>query len=92
MNLTLNDLENAIKKVIILNFVRGYIHANPDDMVRILGNIFNRKAKVFTNLARWAQVQIEKGHDPDKVVNSLAFYAQVLSEYVDKNLNQPLKK
>lgn len=92
MNPTKKELEDAIKRSIIVSLVNGLIRGNPDELVNSLNRVFQRKSKVFSNLAAWAEKQVQRGHDPEKVVNSLSFYAKVLLEYSEKNLNQPLKK
>lgn len=66
---------------------------DPDQFVTTLHQIFQRKQKVFRNLAIWAKKEVEKRGKPlAETINNLSFFAGVLRTRVDKNLNQPLRQ
>ncbi len=91
--MTHSQIEAAVKRVFIAHYTTVHLsRMEPEQFVTVLENIFRRKRKVFENLAKWAEGQIARGHEPERVVKSLGFYAYVLPEYVDKNLNQPARK
>lgn len=88
----LSQYEKWIKGTIIAAYTNVFLQQDdPDQFATTLHRIFQRKQKVFANLATYAKREVEERKKPlQETVNNLAFFAGVLREYVNKNANQPI--
>ncbi len=88
---TMEEVLAATKQMLLAAYTNAFYGKVPaDQFVEDLHRVFQRKGKVIANIARDVHGQAEKGRHPEGVLQSLDFYAPVLREFLDKNLNQPL--
>lgn len=92
--LTLPRYEAAVKRMLIVFYIRDLLdQLPPDEFVDSLNRIFKHKRKVIRHLALYVQREAEeRGHPTDKVLSSLGFYAQILKQFINRAGNQPLKR
>ncbi len=96
LNLTTRPLEvyeEAVRKAILAGLVnRNVNQMAADDLILLVGRIFQRNRKVFANLGRRMKQEVEvNGRDPQMVINLLAgIYVDVLRDYATRCAGQPI--
>jgi len=91
---SLEYCEKYVKIMIVSTFINR--HLNSDDLgakIDILARIFKHKKKVIKNLALYLKKSVDtKGITVDTGLRELAFFVDVLEQYVNKNIGQPIEK
>jgi hypothetical protein len=84
--------ERWVKGTIIATYTQAFLNSmEPDDFVTTLRRIFERKSKVFRNLAAHVKREVEeKGRPIQQTLQNISFYAIVMKDYVQRNNNQPI--
>ncbi len=85
---------SAVKEMIIVEYFRRYFGRLPhSEFVQILGRVFRNKTAVMENLAKYVKKDVEdKGRKINESLTDISFFTDVLVEYRDKNIGQPIKR
>lgn len=82
-----------VQRAMIVSCVNAHIgQMSPDDLVTTLHRVFQRKKKVFVNMAAYVRREVEdRGHPLDQTLRDLSFFGPILFEFVGKNCGHPVK-
>lgn len=93
MTISIEKCEAAVKQMLVANYFATYYgRISPDEFVDCLHRIFRQKKKVIRHLALYVQKEAAKGHNPEKALSHLDFFAVVMKDFLGKNNNQPTRR